>query len=217
MVGYGSYRGWVNLGFWLAKADEPKKSDVIICLSDVERIKKTAELYHSGFAPWIIMTAEKDKSGLTRLGVPVDRITLVSGQQSTFEEAKSIAPILHAKGYQSGLVVTDPFHLRRVRWTFYHVFKDQPVQFTFVPSDFLFVRDHWWKDKLSRYYALSEISKLAYYQVVHGFLGIDQNPEWAQSFKEYLEKKFLKKSEGSGPNKNMTSSQNENQEIYFFS
>jgi uncharacterized SAM-binding protein YcdF (DUF218 family) len=197
IIGYGLLRGWANLGTWLAKADGPRPSEVIVCLSDVERLKKTAELYHQGLAPRIIMTAQKDKKSLTRLGVPEDRITLVPNPKSTYEEALGIAPILRDKNYHSALVVTDPFHLRRVRWTFYQVFKDQPIQFLFVSSDLPFVRDRWWKDKKSRYYVLSEISKLAYYQIIHGILRIDQDPAWVEGLKQRFEKKFLKSAEKS--------------------
>jgi len=46
-----------------------------------------------------------------------------------------VAPILRERGYRSALVVTDPYHLRRVRWTFRHVFKNQPINLVFVASD----------------------------------------------------------------------------------
>ena len=51
LVAYALFRGWVNLGTWLVTADEPRASEVIVCLSDNERIKKAADLYHEGLAP----------------------------------------------------------------------------------------------------------------------------------------------------------------------
>ena len=79
LVVYTLFRGWVNLGNWLANADEPRASDVIVCLSAIERIKKAADLYHKGLAPKIILTAAIEKKGLTSLGVPEDRITPAPG------------------------------------------------------------------------------------------------------------------------------------------
>jgi len=61
LVGYGAYWGWVNLGTWLVKADEPRACEVIVCLSKNERVKKAADLYHKGLAPHIILTVEKEK------------------------------------------------------------------------------------------------------------------------------------------------------------
>ena len=79
LVGYGSYWGWVNLGTWLVKADEPRPSEVIVCLSKPERINKAASLFHRGMAPYVILTVDKGKKGLTDLGVPEERITPAPG------------------------------------------------------------------------------------------------------------------------------------------
>lgn len=49
----------------------------------------------------------------------------------------------------------------------------------------------WWKEKMSRFYVLSEISKLAYYQVVHGLLRIDREPPWVVAFKHRYEQWLL--------------------------
>jgi hypothetical protein len=79
LVAYALFRGWVNLGTWLAKADEPKTSEVIVCLSGVERIRKSADLYHEGLASQIILTVQTNKQALTGLGVPEERITPAPG------------------------------------------------------------------------------------------------------------------------------------------
>ena len=70
LVGYCAYWGWVNLGTWLVKADAPRASEVIVCLSGVERIRKAADLYHEGLAPRIILTVKTNRQALTGLGVP---------------------------------------------------------------------------------------------------------------------------------------------------
>jgi hypothetical protein len=87
LIVYALFRGWVNLGAWLAKEDEPKASEVIVCLSDIERIKKATNLYHKSLAPQIILTVDKEKKGLTGLDVPEARITLAPGPQTTYQEA----------------------------------------------------------------------------------------------------------------------------------
>jgi hypothetical protein len=44
---------------------------------------------------------------------------------------------------------------------------------------------------MSRYYVFSEISKLAYYQVVHGIFRIAQEPPWVAEFKHRYEQWLL--------------------------
>ena len=187
LVAYALFRGWVNLGTWLAKADEPKASEVIVCLSGVERIRKAAELYHEGLAPRIILTVQTNKQALTGLGVPEDRITLAPGPQTTYQEALAVAPILREKGYRSALIVTDPYHLRRVRWTFGHVFKNQPINMIFVASDMPWKGEGWWRDKEEKLWVYSEVSKLAWYWLAHGLLRMNDDPLWSIDLKHRYE------------------------------
>jgi len=183
LVAYALFRGWVNLGTWLVKADEPRASEVIVCLSGVERIRKAADLYHDGLAPRIIMTVQTNKQALTGLGVPEDRITLAPGPRTTYQEALAVAPILREKGYRSALVVTDPYHLRRVRWTFGHVVKNQPINMIFVASDMPWKGEGWWKHKAEKLQVYSEVSKLAWYWLSHGLLRMPDDPPWSIELK----------------------------------
>ena len=187
LVGYGAYWGWVNLGAWLAEADEPKTSEVIVCLSDIERVKKAADFYHKGLAPQIILTAAKEKKGLTGLGVPEERVTLAPGPKITYQEALAVVPILHEKGYRSALIVTDPYHLRRVRWTFRHVFKNQPINMVFVASDMPWKGEGWWAHKKEKLRVYSEVSKLAWYWLAHGLLRMTDDPPWSIELKHRYE------------------------------
>jgi uncharacterized SAM-binding protein YcdF (DUF218 family) len=183
LVGYGSYWGWVNLGTWLTKADAPRPSEVIVCLSGVERNQKAAELYHEGLAPRIILTVKTNKQDLTSLGVPEERITLAPGPRTTYQEALAVAPILREKGYRSAMIVTDPYHLRRVRWTFGHVFKNQPIDLVFVSSDMPWKREGWWRYKEEKLRVYSEVSKLAWYWLAHGLLRMTDDPPWSIELK----------------------------------
>ena len=183
LLSCGFYWGWINLGTWLAKADEPKASDVIVCLGSIERIKKAAKLYHDGLAPQIILTVAKEKKGLTSLGVPADRITLASSPKTTYQEALIVAPILRERGYRSALIVTDAYHLRRVRWSFRHVFKNEPIDMIFVASDKPWKGEGWWQQKEERLTAYSEVSGLVWYWLAHGLMGMSDDPSWAIELK----------------------------------
>jgi len=187
LIGYGLFQGWVSLGTWLARSDPPKPSDVIVCLSSPERVKKAARLYHKGMAPQIILTVATKTEPLTSLGVPEDRITLAPGPKTTYQEALVVAPILRQRGYRSALVVTDPYHLRRVRWTFGKVLKDQPVEMIFVASDLPWEGEGWWRSKNETFYVYSETAKLGWYWLAHGLLGMQDDPPWAIEMKHRYE------------------------------
>jgi len=186
-IGGVGWYGYQNVGFWLAQNDDLQKAEVVVCLGGPERDRKAAELYHQGYSQDLIVTAEKTKDNLTKLKVPGAAITLAPWPKTTYQEALAVAPLIKEKGYHTALVITDPFHIRRVRWTFTHVFEKQPVQFEFVSSDLPFIRDRWWKNKMSRFYVLSEVSKITYYRVVHGLLGIKQEPPWVMDLKHRYE------------------------------
>ncbi len=186
-LGLVAWSAWAGLGPWLAKSDTIQSADVIICLNGAERIKKTAELYRKGWAREVILTVAEEKKPLTRLGIPESMITLVPGPRTTYQEVMAVTPLLLSSGYSSGIVVTDPFHLRRVRWTFENVLKDQPITLTYVASDIPLKIEGWWKEKESSRYVYSEVSKLGWYWIVYGLLGSINEPPWAVKLKHIYE------------------------------
>jgi uncharacterized SAM-binding protein YcdF (DUF218 family) len=183
---------WVHLGTWLAAAEAPQAADVIVCLSGKGREEKAAQLYQQGWAPKVILTVSKNKKSLTDFGVPEDRIILAPGPKTTFQEALMVFPILKRMGVRSILVVSDPFHLRRVRWTFHHVIKGSRVRMVFTSTDLPWPGAQWWKDKQAKFYTYSEISKLGWYWVSHGLLNRNEDPPWAINLKHRYEKWLLK-------------------------
>jgi uncharacterized SAM-binding protein YcdF (DUF218 family) len=184
LLGWAGWVGFRDAGFWISRSDGPEKVEVVICLGGhTERIQKAAELYQQGYSRNMIVTVNKTKDELTKLKVPAAAITLVPWPETTYQEALAVAPIQYQTGYSTALVVTDSFHIERVRWTFNHVFRNEKVHFRYISSDFPFHREGWWQDKLSRFYVLSEVSKMAYYWLVHGGLGIDLEPPWLIAFK----------------------------------
>ncbi|MGA2468963.1 MAG: YdcF family protein [Thermodesulfobacteriota bacterium] len=174
----------------LSHSDLPQKVDVIVCLNGPgpERIKKSASLYHQGFASNIILTASKNKDPLLQQGLSSENITLAPGPKTTYQDALVSVPLLHKGKYRSALIVTNPYHLYRVRWTFYHVLNNSSVHLLFVSTDLAWNKDFWWKDKKSRFYVISEVSKIGYYWILHGFLRIEEDPPWAIELKTRYEK-----------------------------
>lgn len=185
-------RAFTGAGLWVAEADRPGKVDVIVCLNGSARIKKAAELYHKGLAPKVILTAGKEKKDLTQLGVPEKSITLAEWPMTTYQEALAVASMDHHSPIRSAIVVSDPYHLKRVRWTFEQVFRDSPIKLFFVSSDFPWNGQGWWREKQSRILVALEISKMGYYRLVHGLMGLADDPPWTITLKKRYETFLVK-------------------------
>jgi uncharacterized SAM-binding protein YcdF (DUF218 family) len=94
------------MGVLLSRSDLPQKVDVIVCLNGPERIKKSASLYHHGFASNIILTASKNKDPLLQQGLSSENIGLAPGPKTTYQDALVSVPLLHKGKYRSALIVT---------------------------------------------------------------------------------------------------------------
>lgn len=184
---------FINAGAWLSKADSYQKADVLICLGGTEkRVQKSIELYKKGLAPYIVVTESQDKNFFLEQGVPENRVTLLPWPQNTYQEARDVSPLLRRIDCHTVLLVTDPFRIRRARWSFQRASLVQPVKFIFVSSDFPFTPNGWWRDKSSRFYVALELSKNLYYRAFHGFFGLKEDPDWALQWKKRYEQFLMR-------------------------
>ena len=111
-------------------------------------------------------------------GVPFDSIESDdSAVMSTYMEPERLKEWTQHQSspVRSIIVVSDPFHMRRTRWTYQKVFGDQ-VQIQMAPVPFKLTPDQsrWWEDPESRNYVKEECLKFAFYlfryQYSWGFL-----------------------------------------------
>jgi uncharacterized SAM-binding protein YcdF (DUF218 family) len=121
------------------------RADALVVLAGsatyLERTHHAARLFHAGFAPRIVLTNDNVRSGwsvaeqrntlfvelareeLERAGVPADKIEIVPGNVwNTYDETVHVRDYARARNWQAILVVTSPYHSRRVSWTVYRVF-----------------------------------------------------------------------------------------------
>ena len=151
----------------------------------VPRVIHAVKLYEKGLAPIIILTGqEMEFDGrkfrfkdiklteprfagmLAKLyGIPEDILFLEERSQNTYEDAKYAKEDLLKMGIHSAIIVSDPFHMRRVSMIFKKVFKDTPVSLTFSPADDgEFLLGGLWSPGEIRY-ILSEYVKIVYYTI----------------------------------------------------
>lgn len=149
----------------------PQKVDVIFCLSGTnERLEKTVVLLQHGYADNVIMTTQSAYL-LIRNKIPdKNSINIFKGTaQNTYEEAELLRSITNQQGFQSVLVVSNFWHLYRVKWVLGKVFENKSVAFTYIAADnFKLSQNGWWVEKASRVVVISEVSKFVYYWVRYG-------------------------------------------------
>ena len=134
---------YTPLFWWLASplklSDPPQKADAIVVLgggvgetgtpgkNTIERARYAADLYNADWAPVIIFSsgyvysyqeAEDMKLIATSIGVPKEAILLETRSSNTYENVRFVKEILDQKNWHSILLVSAPYHLRRVSLVF---------------------------------------------------------------------------------------------------
>ena len=66
----------------------------------------------------------------------------------------------------------------RAKWTYDHLTDPDAIQLTYTASESIHSKKIWWDDQKSRHFVLSEIPKVFYYWIAHGFLGVSYDPQW---------------------------------------
>lgn len=85
---------------------------------------------------------------------------------STYDEAVRLKEYIarSPQPIRSVIVVSDPYHMRRARWTYRQVLgRESTVLMAPVPAGAAPYQRDWWRDRAARQYVRDEYVKLAYY------------------------------------------------------
>ena len=145
---------------WLIVDNKPVKADLIVVLGGgaAGRLRKGLNLYEQGFARQLLLIDEKAVvwTQITQqlckdCILEGKNVVILSGSTSTFTDASLVKAYCLAHDIKSLLVVTDPFHTRRVWLTFLNEFKHSSILFTVINSgDKQFLPPPgkpWWTDQ----------------------------------------------------------------------
>lgn len=140
---------------WLVQADSPVRSDMIVVMAggSRERVQAALELYRAGLAPALLITGQTSPEPEIRFlvdgGVPPQAIEgPPRGSSSTWEEAQVIRQVIVNKELKSILVVTSPYHCRRVRLILKRVLAGCGVDVAVTASTSLYMNlDLWWRSR----------------------------------------------------------------------
>ncbi|MFJ8266846.1 YdcF family protein [Peribacillus asahii] len=170
-------------GNFLVIDENPVKSDVIIVLSDGEgRLEKGVKLYKEEFASHIILSngsVEQLYERTQNLGIPKDSIIMEVNSMSTLDNAHFSKELMLKYQFQSAIVVSSNFHMRRVKVLYDKTFRSGDIKLTYVSGESeAYAPKKWWSEKRNRDITFTEYIKLI--GNLFGFHGEDS--------KEYLKK-----------------------------
>ena len=171
---------WLTwIGDYLIVQDALKPADVIhVIAGDDYRTDYAFQLYQQGYGKTIFFTGglcethlnghgARAKEKALAQGLPLDAIASDDSEvMSTYMEAEKLKEWIerNSSSVQSIIVVSDPFHMSRARWTYRKIFGPQfQIQMAPVPFDRTPYQSIWWKDSKSRKYVRDEYSKFIFY------------------------------------------------------
>ena len=151
--------------FW-SVADAEQKSDLIICLGGNVRARqeKTLKLYNERYAQKLLLTNQSPNYFLKN-GVSSSNIYVTDIPRNTFEEAKYCRWFMQEHKINSALVVSDWWHLRRVKWSFETVFQGAGKKIKYISAQNLETKVGWWLEPHQLKLVLKETTKLVGYWV----------------------------------------------------
>ena len=125
---------YVSVIFW-SVADAEQGSDLIICLGgNVQtRQERSLKLYSEQYGKKLLLINQSPTYFLKN-GVLSSHIYTTYSPSNTFSEAMFCRKFMEDNKLGSALVVSDWWHLRRVKWSFETVFKGTQMEIRYISA-----------------------------------------------------------------------------------
>jgi uncharacterized SAM-binding protein YcdF (DUF218 family) len=168
---------------FLIVSDTPVKSDaVVLFLGDVNgtREKEARQLIREGFAEYLIISAYRrvkkqnpDGQLITiDLNLTLNHLKLktASWLEDTHQEAVLARDMMDHLGLRSAILVSSPYHMRRIKLIAGRVFGERP-KVGYVPTRYEPPNDGFWLFKsYDRKFVLSEYGKIIWFLLYEPFV-----------------------------------------------
>lgn len=148
----------LSIGWFIAPQDPLRKADVIVVVSGGDTVERTDEgvrLWKDNWAPKIAFAGAAADRGVSNAvvmrqravnqGVPLDATMIEEKSTNTKENAELLKPILDAQNMKTVILVSSPYHTRRVKTTFQKVYGKDYTFIAHPAKDSLWARSSWWK------------------------------------------------------------------------
>lgn len=166
------YMGLVAIGAVLIVADPIQKVDAVVVLSggDGDRLALVIEMHDRGFAPNLVITDTSREANRLLVneaeagGFSEDEIFVTDIQvENTVEEAWAVRSFAESRGWDSLMIVTDPFHSFRTRFIFRRELRGSNIEIFIRP-----VIGHWFRS--SSWFLYPEGWQFAFLEIIKFFL-----------------------------------------------
>ena len=143
-------------------------------------MERAAELFHQGFAPYILPSGGSTQNVKTteweylrnigvELGVPENSILREDKATHTFENSKFSLQVLQQMGIhpQKAILVSKSYHARRALLTYQTEFKETTFFVSPVTDNTGITQDNWFLDVNKINYVMRELTKVGQYFAHH--------------------------------------------------
>ena len=160
-------------------SDQPMQSDTIIILGggDQGRVQQAAGLYESGYTDNVIITPVEERytseeliTILRHYGFAKEDITVEEESTSTYSNAEKTIEIMESKDFDSALVVTSDYHIKRSKIAFERL-NDGSKEFHYIPATNL-AGEKWYEREDAHIHWFNEFIKVWGYRLgLYKFFG----------------------------------------------
>lgn len=159
---------FIRIGQLLEVEKPLEAADLVVALGGSrERQDQALKLLRQGFAKRILFTGPDFRPGdYDCLGINGDGIEPPMDAYTTHGEALATKRVVEEGAFRSAIIVSSPYHLRRVRLIFKRVFAETGIKLAFYPSrNRAFNMHNWWKSHYGRKVVITELIGLIYYGI----------------------------------------------------
>lgn len=167
--------GYFTMGLALAFfAEGPREVDVVVVLGgagDNRRYVLGRDLVLAGYSKRLVLIVP-DVSEIkdARYKVPDAAVWADVFPRSSWGEAEATRARMEAAGWRSVMVVSDPPHMLRLRYTWGSIFRGSDMTYTLVACNPPWWPGwRWWQTPTAAGYVGDEVLKLVYYVVKYRF------------------------------------------------
>ncbi len=166
--------GFFTVGVLLSsQAGLPHGADVVVVLGggDGARYTRGRELVQAGYSKNLLLidppAAERQHAMASLAGV---QVWVDDRPHNSWQEAQNALALMRANGWRSALVVSDPPHLLRLRYTWASIFRGTGLSYTLIASNPPWWSAwRWWQNPQSERFVSGEVLKLGYYVLKYRF------------------------------------------------
>lgn len=169
MAGSAAWACLPSAALWLVETRPLQRCDLMVVPGGgaKERLYSARELLDDGACGRVLFTEPQEIDNSARAASTpesLDASRIVAAPRaswSTFDDAELALQVARRDGFRDLLVVTSPYHTRRVLWVFGLVLSGSKVRFGVHPSESFYVDyRHWWRSRSGREAVPQEYAKL---------------------------------------------------------